>query len=107
VGKFISIGGMSHRGDRNRERPIHPGAEAYYAGRSSTSHDATGFTPGDEIHVQGEHGIVLHEEHDPRSGETITWARANSQTDSGTFMVRWAPDRQRSMVIRDVRKTRD
>lgn len=107
MSKFISIGGMTYSGGRNRERPAHPGATEFYSSRGGTSHSATGFVPGEEIHVQGEHGVVLHEEHDPRSGETITWVRNSSQSDSGTFQVKWAPDRQRSMVIRDLKKTRD
>lgn len=85
--------------------PKHPGASEFYANRSETSHESTGFTEGDKVMYQGDCAVVLHEERDQHSGEVTVYMRKSEYGRSGMVKSVWAPDGQRGMVLRDRRRT--
>lgn len=107
MGKFMSIPGMTHNGERQwRDAPVHPGAKEFYANRDTTSHESTGFEAGEEIYHRGEPGVVLHEQKNSR-GEVEVVYRVSRRGDAAVYKSVWAPDQARSMVLRDVRRTDD
>lgn len=85
--------------------PKHPAASEFYASRESTSHDSTGFTPGDTVMYQGDCAVVLHEERDQHSGEVTVYMQKSEQGRSGLVKAVWAPNGERGMVLRDRRRT--
>lgn len=102
---FTSVPGMNYDGSRNRQAPVNDNAREFYESRKRASHDATGFTAGDEILFRGDAARVLHEEKDAHSGVVSTYIQRSAHGDSGIYKIEWEGTHERGMIASKIRRS--
>jgi len=107
--KFFSIPGTSiHNSSEGTNRPgmaeamrNHPQFREFYEGRRKRGDDAmVGLPPGTSITVDGEAGVVTHEERSA-NGEIVTYVRGGR---SQTRAVSWGQDKAGEIVVKESKR---
>lgn len=104
---FYSFAGTTYKGGSSgfRESDEHPGADEYRASRKDTSHDATGFEPGEKFLFRGDPAQVIAEEKRPGGDGVDLIFRRSSRNDSGTYRMTWKPgSHEREMCSGETRR---
>lgn len=107
MSKFFSIPGFQHNSARSHGgfmRGVNPNFSQYYENHAEHAGKATGLEAGERVTIDGEPGIIHHEEYDQHTGKVHTIVQRSDALGSGTREVTWSTKDPKQMIIERIRR---